>query len=183
MTVYICLLRGVNVLGHNKVTMAELRRTLDEAGLGPARTYVQSGNVVLRSRAGAAALARRVETVLSEGLGIAPRVLARRREDFDAAVAACPYAREAARQPTSVHALFLERPPAPAAAAALAAVASSRDRHALLGEVLYLHTPDGFARSKLAAAAERKLGVATTARNWRSVLALQALAAEVAAGA
>ncbi len=32
----------------------------------------------------------------------------------------------------------------------------------------YLHAPDGIGRSKLAAAVEQCLGVATTARNWRT---------------
>jgi uncharacterized protein (DUF1697 family) len=45
-----------------------------------------------------------------------------------------------------------------------------------MGRVLYLHTPDGLGRSKLAAAAERLLGVEATARNWRTVQALIALA-------
>jgi len=42
--------------------------------------------------------------------------------------------------------------------------------------VFYLHTPDGFGTSKLAARAERLLGVATTARNWRTVTALREMA-------
>ena len=47
MTTWIALLRGVNVGGHNKLPMAQLRAGLDEAGLSNPRTYIQSGNVIV----------------------------------------------------------------------------------------------------------------------------------------
>ena len=52
------------------------------------------------------------------------------------------------------------------------------ERFALEGKVFYLHAPDGIGRSKVAARAERALGVAATARNWRSVGKTLAMAEE-----
>ena len=46
MTVLLGLLRGVNVGGHKRVPMAELRELCAELGFERARTYIQSGNVV-----------------------------------------------------------------------------------------------------------------------------------------
>jgi uncharacterized protein (DUF1697 family) len=46
----------------------------------------------------------------------------------------------------------------------------------LKDKIFYLHTPDGFGISILAARAERALGVAATARNWRTVKTLIELA-------
>jgi uncharacterized protein (DUF1697 family) len=50
------------------------------------------------------------------------------------------------------------------------------EQFALKGKVFYLHTPDGIGKSKLAARVEKALGVAATARNWRSVRRIMAMA-------
>jgi uncharacterized protein (DUF1697 family) len=55
---------------------------------------------------------------------------------------------------------------------------SATEAYKLLGRVFYLHAPDGIGRSKLASAAEKKLGVTTTARNLNTVRKLLAMANE-----
>lgn len=62
--------------------------------------------------------------------------------------------------------------------AGLKAKATGSEEVAVIGRVAYLDTPDGFGTSRLAAAVERTLEVAATARNWNTVLKLQALAEE-----
>ena len=83
---------------------------------------------------------------------------------------------EAASTPKALHLFFLAGAPVDGAEARLAEVATAGERFALRDDVLYLHAPDGIGRSKLAASAERRLGVAATARNWRSVTAVLELA-------
>jgi uncharacterized protein (DUF1697 family) len=63
---YAILLRGINVGGKNKISMAELRRCLEEDGFEDVITYIQSGNVVLRSTLGADALRSEIESLLPE---------------------------------------------------------------------------------------------------------------------
>lgn len=46
---YVALLRGINVGGNNKVSMAELKLALQDAGLTSVRTYINSGNVLFES--------------------------------------------------------------------------------------------------------------------------------------
>ena len=50
MKTYIALLRGINVGGHRKVPMAELRELLTKSGLDNVKTYIQSGNVIFQSQ-------------------------------------------------------------------------------------------------------------------------------------
>jgi uncharacterized protein (DUF1697 family) len=78
--------------------------------------------------------------------------------------------------PGSVHLFFLAGPPDAAADERLQEVVASSERFVLRDDVLYLHAPDGIGRSKLAASAERRLGVPATARNWRTVTAVLDLA-------
>ena len=47
----IVLLRGINIGSRNRIAMPALREELEDAGFGDVKTYVQSGNVVLTSRA------------------------------------------------------------------------------------------------------------------------------------
>jgi uncharacterized protein (DUF1697 family) len=58
-------------------------------------------------------------------------------------------------------------------------LAVGREAFALKSKIFYLHTPDGFAESKLRSRVERIMGVDATARNWRTVTALNALAHEL----
>lgn len=64
MTVYVALLRGINVGGRNKVPMAELRSVLTDLGLSSVSTYIASGNAVFGSGDDATVLAERIETAL-----------------------------------------------------------------------------------------------------------------------
>lgn len=49
MQTYILLLRGINVGGKNKVSMASLKEYLEALGMKSVRTYIASGNVILQS--------------------------------------------------------------------------------------------------------------------------------------
>jgi hypothetical protein len=62
---------------------------------------------------------------------------------------------------------------------ALQAFAAKGERIAVVGNVAYLHTPDGFGTSKLAVKFDKGIGVPNTARNWNTVLKLQELAEKV----
>ena len=62
---YVVLLRGINVGGKNKISMTELKFCLEEQGFEDAMTYIQSGNVILRSSLDATALGQKIEAMLS----------------------------------------------------------------------------------------------------------------------
>jgi uncharacterized protein (DUF1697 family) len=64
MNSYVLLLRGINVGGKNKVPMAELKSRLEEQGFEDVQTYIQSGNVILRSALPARKLSETIETLL-----------------------------------------------------------------------------------------------------------------------
>jgi uncharacterized protein (DUF1697 family) len=90
---YAILLRGINVGGKNKIPMVELKRFLEEQEFEDIRTYIQSGNVVLRSNLGAEALSERIEAKLPEGFRLDSsiiRVLAFEHKKFKEIVAQAP---------------------------------------------------------------------------------------------
>jgi uncharacterized protein (DUF1697 family) len=83
---------------------------------------------------------------------------------------------EAAADHTKLHAYALEREPTAEEVARLAEKCTGPERFEVKGDVLYLSAPDGLGKSVFANLIPRVLKVPGTARNWRSVLALQEMA-------
>jgi uncharacterized protein (DUF1697 family) len=176
MKTYIALFRGINVGGSHLLPMKELKAVLEKNGCCDVQTYIQSGNVIFRSATpDAAQLAERLTAAVSRSHGFEPRVLVLTRAAIESAAAANPFP-EAVRNPKSVHLFFLAETPAKPDLKGFEAVKAKSERFELKGRVLYLYTPDGFGTSKLAARAEKLLGVDATARNWRTVTTLLEMA-------
>jgi uncharacterized protein (DUF1697 family) len=172
MAISVVLLRGINVGRHRRVTMADVRASLADAGYAGVETYVQSGNLLVDTRAGAARLAADVEAALRADLGLAIDVVVRTGAQLRAAIARNPFATEGL--PTkALHFGFAKTKPTAAAARALAGRDFGRDRVHVVGADVYLCYPDGQGRSKMSGAAvEKVLGVPITVRNWNVTTAL-----------
>ena len=82
----IVLLRGVNLVTRNRVSMPVLRQALADAGYEDVRTYVQSGNVVLTTRRAPPRVAKEVATVIHERFGLDIAVVVRTRAELSAVI-------------------------------------------------------------------------------------------------
>ena len=91
MTVYVALLRGINVGGRSMLPMAQLRALAEECGFEAVRSYIQSGNLVFTSPDPAADVAARLEAAIAAAGGPAPRAAVRSRDELAAVVAGNPY--------------------------------------------------------------------------------------------
>ena len=180
---HVALLRGINVGGHNKVAMADLRDVVASLGHTDVETYIQSGNVVFTSaETDTAAVAAALERAIAERTGVQAGVVVVSREELDRIVAGNPYPEET--DPKRVHVVFhrggTRGTDAVAAAEQRAWDKGSPDRATVVDGTLYLHTPDGLGRSELAAqlarpAVAREVGDTATTRNWSTVLRLHAM--------
>ena len=178
MLTYIALFRGINVGGKNVVPMRALKTLLENLGLQQVRTYIQSGNVVFQSQEEEPSqLSANIGTAVEKSYGFAPKVLVLGVEALEQAVAANPF-KEAEAEPKSLHVGFLDSVPLSPDLEKLESIRKNNERFALLGKLFYLHAPDGIGRSKLAANAERLLGVPMTDRNWRTVTKIMAMVIE-----
>jgi uncharacterized protein (DUF1697 family) len=178
MKTYICLLRGINVGGKNRLPMKELKALLENIGLQHVRTYIQSGNVVFQSKDDASSLSANISAAIMDRFGFEPQTMVLSGEEFEAAMDANPFP-EAESQPKFLHLYFLASSPTHPDLAALEGVKKENERFLLLDRVFYLHAPEGIGRSKLAAKVEKALGEPATARNWRSAAKIMALAQEI----
>jgi uncharacterized protein (DUF1697 family) len=174
----IVLLRGVNLAGHNRVSMPQLREALEDAGYDDVSTYVQSGNVVLSSKASAKKVATDIERLISERFGLEVRVVVRTRSELAKVVERNPLGK-VAKNPKLYQVTFLERAPSAQVLRKLEETAKGEEKVRHAGRELYAWHPTGVGRSKLATLMSGKgLGVTGTARNWTTVTKLLAMADE-----
>lgn len=175
MKTYIALLRGINVGGNNKLPMKELRQLLNSIGLGNAKTYIQTGNIVFQSEKNAAGLSGLIKSAIEESFGFAPHVLVLSLDKFKKSMESNPFP-EAESEPKTLHLYFLDAKPKKPTLEVLENIKKDSEHFLLKDKTFYLHAPEGVGRSKLAARTEKALGVAATARNWSSVAKIKAMA-------
>jgi len=169
MRTYIALLRGINVGGKNILPMSELVKRLEGLGLQHVKTYIQSGNVVFQSiRNPETEIAGQIRQAIQKSHGFAPNTLVMSLAEFKEAIDNNPF-REMVGEPKTLQLYFLVTEPHSPNLDTLAEIKQESERFHLKGKVFYLLAPDGIGRSKLATRIEKTLGVAATARNWRTV--------------
>lgn len=179
MSTYVALLRAVNVGGHGRLSMADLRAVLSAAGGRDVVTYLQSGNAVFVSaEPDAEAVAADLCARLARDHGLDTTVMVRTAAEITDIAAHNPYLHRQDDH-TKLHVAFLSAEPDAGAAAALTVPAGAPEELQLTGRHLYLHYPAGSGRSKLTTAyLEKRLGVSLTGRNWKTVTALAGLAGQ-----
>lgn len=178
---YIALLRGINVGGNNKLPMRDLVTLLEALSLQNVKTYIQSGNVVFQSeQTDTAQLSQAITNAIRQRHGFAPSVLLLDLNSYGKAMAANPFP-EGEAEPKSLHLFFMDASPQNLDVVALDRVKLPNERYQLIDQVFYLYAPDGIGRSKLAEAIGKGWGVNITARNWRTVREVMAIATEIAA--
>jgi uncharacterized protein (DUF1697 family) len=171
------LLRGVNVGGHRKVPMEQLRQTCRDLGFGDVESYIQSGNLVVTAPGDAEAAAALLETALQQRFGFAVDVIARTARQWAAYAAGSPFPDAEEKQPNLLHLALSRQKPKPDAVAALRERASAGELIEAAGDALWVLYARGVAGTKLGPAVlDKAVGSPVTARNWRTVLKLHELA-------
>jgi uncharacterized protein (DUF1697 family) len=170
---WIALLRAVNLGARNKVPMAELRRLLEEAGHESVSTYIASGNVLLRSAASRDEIGASVEQTIADAFGVTTTAIVRTPQELARVVAAHPFGKDT----SGTFVTFLARKPRAAAVRTLSELDVAPEQVSVAGTHVYTRYPTGYQDARMTAALiERELGVAGTARNWRTVAKLAELA-------
>ena len=174
-TMYAALLRGINVGGHRRVPMAELRTLLGELGHEDVATHLQSGNAVFRSASATrTTLAAGLERAIQEHFGFPVDCLVRDGAYLKAVADACPFP-AAELEAKQLHVTYFDKPVDAARFASLDPDAFRPEEFRLGDRALYLYAPDGLGRSKLAVALGRPAltrGLVATSRNWNTVVRL-----------
>jgi uncharacterized protein (DUF1697 family) len=170
---HVALLRGINVGGKNLLPMKDLAEAFVAAGCAQVRTYIQSGNVIFSAPPGSEKqLHDRIGAQLAQRFGYTAPVVLRTTEQLRAVMRTNPFLAMGAAEDT-LHVYFLSDMPGPHGVEALDPDRSPGDTYIVHSQEIYLRLPNGMARTKLTNAYfDAKLGVTSTARNWRTVTKL-----------
>jgi len=177
MGVMVSMLRGVNIGGHHKIPMAELRELYESLGYTGAVTLIQSGNVVFRTRErNEAAIAGRISDAIEGRWGFRPEVMLRSAAGIREVAARNPFAGRSGIEPDKLAVMFLQQDPGDEVRRKVAAVPVDPEEVRFEGRELWIYFPNGMGQSKAPAMIGKVLRMPTTGRNWNTVLKLVRIA-------
>ncbi|WEK55108.1 MAG: DUF1697 domain-containing protein [Candidatus Cohnella colombiensis] len=174
MSIYVALLRGINVGGHNKIAMADLRRMFDSIGLNRVQTYIQSGNVLFESAYDEEKLCSLIEQGIRETFGYSISVILRSAKQLRAVAERLPFSEEAlvaataASEFETLYIAFLGGIPSEESVAKVMSYRLAGEDVQVIGRELYFLSARSIRDSKLMNHIQ-KLDVPATARNWKTL--------------
>jgi len=182
MTIYIALLRGINVSGQKIIKMEDLKNAFEALHYKHLTTYIQSGNVVFESAAADTSIIRtQIENKLLKTFGYEVPVIVRTLKEIKETIKRNPFKKVKAEEGEKLHVTFLSQKPAKDAGDSLAAVKNDVDEIRLLGSEVYILCRNGYGKTLFSIAfIEKKLAVSATTRNWATVEKLLSLGKAVA---
>jgi uncharacterized protein (DUF1697 family) len=172
-TVYLILFRGVG--GKTQLPVQVLREKLTAAGFENVATYINSGNAIVCSRLNRKQVIATIAELCRAQFDFDKAIFAPTLAEWDTMIARNPFSKAATNAPTTVHAALLEGAPKPEDVVRIRALAVKGEDLKVIEGVAYVHTPNGFGKSKMATKFDQWIGVTNTARNWNTVLNLAEL--------
>jgi uncharacterized protein (DUF1697 family) len=160
------------------VKMEALRALYESLGLKDPQTYVQSGNVVFRTKKqDLAALSKRISNAIERSFGFRTPVIVRTTSELRNAIAKNPFERRSGIDPSRLLVTFLAEEPVTAARDLVLNIKTEPEELHIHGREVYMYFPNGMARPKVSwVAIEKKLKASGTGRNWNSVTKLLEIA-------
>ncbi|MEF3077769.1 DUF1697 domain-containing protein [Winogradskyella poriferorum] len=177
MKTYIVLLRGINVGGHRKVPMVELRELLTKTGFSDVKTYIQSGNVIFKfAETNAQKIENSIQKSIADHFGFDVSVMVRTRQQLQKIFDDCPFSED--KKINSYFAILSHSPDKDLVQEAYNKTYENEE-YEITNDCLYFYSNKGYGNAKFSLNYfERKLKVNATARNYKTMLKLLSLSAE-----
>ena len=156
--------------------MKDLVAVLESLGAKNIKTYIQSGNAIFQSsEKNISKIANTIGIEIEKRFGFSPRIVVLELAEVEKVIVNNPF-KEAEVLPDTLHVGFLAALPVNPDLSKLESLKKPSERFCLIGKIFYLHAPEGFGRSKLAANSERLIGIPMTYRNWRTLNKIREMA-------
>jgi len=175
MTIYIAFLRGINVGGHNKIKMADLRLLLETMGLEKVQTYIQSGNVLFESSRETEETRHLLEEQIKNQFGLSVPVILRTLAELEEIMENNPFSFDHLLEGESIHLSLFSQSPPQKGVNYLLELHGDVDECEVKDKEIYVYLRQSILTSKLAARIQ-KIGVPSTSRNWKTVKKLATMA-------
>jgi len=171
MITYIALLRGINVGGHKKVPMAELREVLTKSGLENVKTYIQSGNIVCDyKKIDNSELEVIIKNAIAAHFDFEVPVFVRTPIELKAIFDACPFPEE---EKVESYFTLLQKTPLFELVEEVGKKSYPNEKFRVTGDCIYFFSSIGYGKAKYNNNFfEKKLKVSATARNYKTMVKL-----------
>lgn len=178
MQTYIALLRGINVSGHKKIKMADLKLSLEELSFSNVVTYIQSGNIVFKSdKKSISNLENKIHDKILNDFGFEVPVLVKTPKELTYALNNNPFEKDTSKDDKLFYVVFLKEKPISENIAKLKTYNYSPEEYILDNKIIYYYAANGAGNAKMNNNFfENKLKVQATSRNWRTTHKLVELA-------
>jgi len=172
--IYIGLLRGINVGGHKKIAMAELKMVLSNSGLENVQTYIQSGNIIFQS---SSEDVNELEAIIHKSIldhfGFQVPVLVRTRQHLQTIFDNCPFSDE---KKENSHFTMLSNIPNKELVKEASEKVYPKEEFVIVNDCIYFYCTNGYGKAKFNLNFfERKLNVDATSRNYKTMVKLLSL--------
>lgn len=174
MKTYIALLRGINVSGHRKIKMVDLRSMFNKMGFEAVHTYIQSGNVVFKSpETNTDALERHIKEEIALTFGFDVPVLIKERAGLFDILQESPFKKEEDLAANRIYYVLLKDAPKKEVIPNLDPNDFPNERFVITPNCVYLNCLLGAGKAKLSNnIIERRLKLEATTRNHKTMLKL-----------
>jgi len=181
MQTLISILRGINVGGHKKILMSDLKKLYEGLGLKNVRTFIQSGNVVFSAdeKIPIRELSQIIEHKIMESYGFDVPVIVRTSEQLQHLIKNNPFLEKKKVSPEKCYVTFLSERPLKEHVNLISELDFMPDEFFVADQEIYLYIPDRYSDTKLSNDFfEKKLHVKATSRNWKTINTLVEMATE-----
>lgn len=175
---YIALLRGINVGGHKKIMMTDLKILFQKLGFSEVASYIQSGNIIfICNETNILKLEHQIEQAIEKAFGFQVPVMVLTQSKLQKIVSENPFKAFDEDDTSKIYYLFLKDVPQKAAVELFNKTKYENERFFIQGDYIYLKCLAGMGKAKLTTNIfEKRLGVEATARNHKTTLKLLELA-------
>ena len=174
MITFIVLLKGVNVGGHKKVPMAELRALLEKEGFKNVQTYIQSGNVILQTaECNKLTLETHISKTIQSHFGFEVSVLAKNRNELQRIFDNSPFIDQKKK---ASYFMMLRDEPSAEEICEVSQKVFEGEEYQIINDCIYYFHDKGLGKAKFNVNFfERKFQTFATARNYNTMLKLLSL--------
>ena len=167
--------------GHNSMKMADLSLMYKQLGFNENKTYIQSGNVIFKTdhNNSAASISLRIEEAIFEKFGHNVPVIIRSTSELRGLLSVNPYIKSDQFDPSKMAVIFLTGKVTETQMDKMRSISYPPDEFMIADREIFIYCPNGFGKTKLYTNFfENKMAVTGTARNWKTITTILAMAEE-----
>jgi uncharacterized protein (DUF1697 family) len=177
---YVAFLRGINIAGHNIISMKDLRDALIKNKFENVKTYINSGNIVIESDHDKKKVKEIFEQIIESQFKLKIDTTLKTQKELAEIISNNPFnSKKEDNNSKRVVVMFSDKV---SQDQALQLKSDERivENYYHKDDVLYIYYHDGAGRSKFTTAyIDKKLKVTSTARNWNTMLKMNEMLKEI----